>query len=87
MKTIGVLDRIVDEKHATILAEDIGKEFVLDIKELPEDVLEGDWFDITIENETITNIAINQQITQNKKSSIEDKMARLRKKSGSKFKR
>lgn len=87
MKTKGVLDRIVDGKYGTILAEEIGKEFVLNIEELPADAKEGDWFDLVIENDQIQNLSINKKLTDERQRSIESKMQKLKKRSGSKFKK
>ncbi len=87
MKTEGVLDRIVDGKYGTILAEEIGKEFVLNIEELPAHAKEGDWFDLVIENDQIQNLSINKKLTDERRRSIEGKMKMLQKRSGSKFKK
>lgn len=87
METTGVLDRITDGKYGTILAESIGREFVLKIEDLPEGAVEGTWFNLVIENSNLKSLTINHELTKNRKASIESTMARLRKRSGSKFKK
>lgn len=87
METNGVLDRITDNKYGTIIAEDIGKEFILNKEELPAGSKEGTWFNLIIENDELKSLTINQELTEERKVTIEEKMARLRKRSGSKFKK
>ncbi len=87
METTGVLDRITDGKYGTILAESIGREFVLKIEDLPDGAAEGTWFDLIIEQDELKSLTINYELTKNRKASIESTMARLRKRSGSKFKK
>lgn len=87
METNGVLDRITDDKYATILVEDLGKEFILNKEELPIGSKEGTWFNLIIKNEEIKNLTINQELTESRKISIEEKMGRLKKRSGSKYKK
>ncbi len=87
METNGVLDRITDNKYGTILAEEIGKEFVLNKEDLPAGSKEGTWFNLVIENSELKSLTINQELTAARKVSIEEKMAQLKKRSGSKYKK
>lgn len=87
MKTTGVLDRITNEEYGTILAENIGREFVLKMEDMPVNSREGVWFDLVLEKDELISITINHELTNNRRASIESTMARLRKKSGSKFKK
>ena len=87
MKVTGVLDRITDGKFGTILAESIGREFVLKIEDLPDGAAEGTWFDLVIENGELKSLNINQALSESRKVKIESTMERLRKRSGSKFKK
>lgn len=87
METNGVLDRITDNKYGTILAEDIGKEFVLNKEDLPVGSKEGTWFNLVIENDKLKSLTINQELTAARKVSIEEKMAQLKKRSGSKYRK
>lgn len=87
METNGVLDRITNDKYATILVEDLGKEFILNKEELPIGSKEGTWFNLVIKDEKIKSLTINQELTESRKISIEEKMARLKKRSGSKYKK
>ena len=87
MKTTGVLDRITDGKYGTILVEEIGSEFVLEKEKLPSGAVEGTWFDLVIENGELKSLKINQALSESRKAKIENTMERLRKRSGSKFKK
>lgn len=87
MKTYGVLDRITDGKYGTILAEEIGKEFIVKKDELPKGSLEGTWFNLIIEHGELKSITINQTLTKKRKVRIESTLDRLRKKSGSKYRK
>ena len=83
-----VLDRIVDGEKATILVESIGKEYVLNVSELPKGAKEGSLLDIELTNNTITTIAINHERTEEVSKKVTDQLNAIRAKSkGSKFKR
>ncbi|WP_449536383.1 DUF3006 domain-containing protein [Ferdinandcohnia sp. Marseille-Q9671] len=84
----GYLDRIEDNQHAVILVEEINKEFIIPINDLPSGSSAGSYFDLTIENETITSITRNENETHSQQQKVDDMMSKLRKKSsGSKFKK
>ncbi|WP_100398777.1 DUF3006 domain-containing protein [Bacillus sp. FJAT-44742] len=88
METKGVLDRIVDDKYAVILAEDIGKEYVINKEELPQGSSTGDWFVLTIEKEKVTKLSLDREHAQQMSERIRNKMEKVRAKGkGSKFKR
>src|SRR5699024_4029891 len=103
MKTQGVLDRITDKKYGTILVEDLNKEFILNKSELRADTKEGTWLDLLIdneeikrlifnneltnENEKIKRLIINQEITEISKQTIEEKLAKLKNRSRSNYKK
>jgi hypothetical protein len=84
----GYLDRIDDNKYAVILVEETKKEFVLPKEELPEGSAEKSYFDLTIENDRITSITLDEETTFSEQKKADDLMAKLRSKSkGSKFKK
>lgn len=88
MEAAGVLDRITDDEMATIIVEDIGEEFVIDVRDLPEGSKEGTWFQVNIKNHVIDDIRIDHEKTEQQSNRIKAKKERLKKKSGgSKFKR
>src|SRR5699024_5096785 len=87
MKTQGVLDQITDNQCGTILVEDLNKEFILNKSELPADAKEGTWFDLVIENEEIKSLIINQELTELRKQTIEEKLAKLKNRSRSNYKK
>lgn len=84
----GYLDRIEDNQFAVILVEEMKKEFILPKDELPEGSKEKSYFDITIENDTITSMKLDEQTTLSEQKKVDDMMTTLRSKSkGSKFKK
>lgn len=84
----GVIDRIEDQKFAVILVESEGSEYVIDKEKLPEEAKEGSWLSISVENEEITHMTIDQSKTNQTHLNAQTKLDRIRKKSkGSKFKR
>ncbi|MGJ9385552.1 DUF3006 domain-containing protein [Salipaludibacillus sp. CF4.18] len=88
MKHEGVLDRIVDGKFATILIEEIGEEFTLDVSELPDGSKEGMWFFITLSGDKIVSLEMNNKKTTDVENRVEEQLNRMRAKSkGSRFKR
>lgn len=84
----GYLDRIEDNQFAVILAEKIKKEFIIPVEDLPEGSKEKSYFEITIENDKITSMKLDEQTTQTEQEKADDLMTKLRSKSkGSKFKK
>jgi hypothetical protein len=84
----GYLDRIEDNQYAVILVEEMKKEFIIPKEDLPSGSKENSYFEITIENEKITSIELNEQTTLTEQEKVDDMMKRVRSKSkGSKFKK
>ncbi|SEN54855.1 Protein of unknown function [Mesobacillus persicus] len=84
----GYLDRIEDEKYAVILIEDIQKEFVVNKNSLPEGSSVKSYFDLTIENDKITSIKLNEGATASQQKNVDELMSKLQSKSKtSKFKK
>ena len=84
----GYLDRIEDNQFAVILVEEIKKEFVIPVVDLPEGSKENSYFEISIENDNITSMKLDEQTTQTEQEKVDDLMTQLRSKSkGSKFKK
>ncbi|WP_332629010.1 DUF3006 domain-containing protein [Halalkalibacter flavus] len=84
----GVLDRIVDQQKAVILVESLGKEFIIDLAQLPKASNEGTWFTINLDGSTIQDLKIDHEQTAKSKQSISKKMQQLRAtKTNSRFKR
>jgi hypothetical protein len=84
----GYLDRIEDNKFAVILVEEINKEFILPVAELPFGSAVKSYFDLTIENNQITSMKLNEQATMTEQQKVDELVSKLRSKSkGSKFKR
>ena len=84
----GYLDRIEDNQFAVILVEEMNKEFVIPKAKLPAGSVEKAYFDLTIENNQITSIKIDNATTITEQQKVDNLMAKLRLKSkGSKFKK
>jgi hypothetical protein len=84
----GYLDRIEDKQFAVILAEEIRKEFIIPVKDLPAGSKEKSYFEITIENDKIISMKLDEQTTQTQQEKVDDMMAKLRSRNkGSKFKK
>lgn len=85
----GYLDRIEDNKRAVILVEELGKEYIINVARLPDGSKEGTWFDLTIEDDQIIKLVINEEMKKEMENKINNIMDELRNKnkSGSRFKR
>jgi hypothetical protein len=84
----GYLDRIEDNQFAVILVEEIKKELIIPVEELPAGSKVNSYFEISIENEKITSIKLDVKTTQTEQEKVDDMMTMLRSKSkGSKFKK
>ncbi|GEM02057.1 Protein of unknown function [Halolactibacillus halophilus] len=78
MKTVAVIDRFSDQDTAVILVESVQKEFVVKQAELPQEAKPNDYLDVEIIGQTLRIIGINHEETSSRKTSIQDKMAKLR---------
>ncbi|NWQ44034.1 DUF3006 domain-containing protein [Bacillus sp. EB106-08-02-XG196] len=84
----GYLDRIEDNQYAVILVEEMKKEFIIPKEDLPHGSKGNSFFKITIENEKITSMVVDEQATLSEQEKVDDMMTKLRSKSkGSKFKK
>lgn len=83
----GMLDRIEDDSKAVILMEESGREIVVPVSQLPEGSRLHSWFTITLEEEEVVLIEVDEPLTQAKAAHAQNLMQRLRKRSGSRFKR
>jgi len=84
----GYFDRIEDNQLAVILVEELNKEFVLPVTELPKGSNPKTWFDLVITQDKITSIIINHEKTESGQEKVDDMLTKLRSSSkGSKFKR
>lgn len=87
-KTQAVVDRISEGTKAVLLAEALQKEFIVPIDTVDIDLREGLWVDLTLSDDGhILSIEANEKVTEEKEAKVEDIMARLRKRKGSKYKR
>lgn len=87
-KMKGYFDRVEDRQMAVILVEEMNKEFIISVNELPEGSVAGTYFDLIIENGEIISIIPDRETTEVEKEKTDALMTKLRAKSkGSKFKR
>jgi len=77
----GVIDRI-EKGIATILVEEKGLEFNVDIEELSAGVEQGVWLDLEVENGELISTKVDIGETESKKEEIDRKTERLRDQSG-----
>jgi hypothetical protein len=84
----GMLDRIEDGFNAVILLEERGREIIVPVSRLPEGTQIHSWFTITMEEEEIVSIEVDENLSQEKAARAQNLMQRLRgRKSSSRFKR
>lgn len=84
----GVLDRFADHDLAVILIEDVQKEILVPIQQLPPNSKEGTWFDIKEDNGEYQIVAIDVDMTKKQMEKSLNLLKKLRANSrGSKFKR
>jgi hypothetical protein len=84
----GILDRIEDGMHAVILLEEQGREIIVPVSRLPPGSQVHSWFAITMEEEEIIAIELDEHLADAKAARARNLMDRLRaRKSGSRFKR
>lgn len=81
------LDRFTDTNEALLLVESLQKEFHVPLSRLPENSVVGTWFLISVTEDEITSIEIDFEKTEAMKESIQNRMARLKSKKKSRFKR
>ncbi|RNF39099.1 DUF3006 domain-containing protein [Planococcus salinus] len=84
----GTLDRIEDDGRAVILLEELQQEIVLPMERLPAGSDVDSWFDITLENDEVTSIVLDETTSAKKTEQANELLQKLKSKnSGSKFKR
>lgn len=84
----GYVDRIEDGRFAVLLVDSLGKEFIVDISELPEGVSEGLYVKIILTDGEIREITAESEKTEAMEQKIADQLQRIKSKSSrSRFKR
>lgn len=81
------LDRFTDTNEALLIVESLQQEFHVAQYALPENSVVGTWFLVMIQDDEITSLEIDTEKTATMKASIGDRMARLKSKKKSRFKR
>ena len=80
------LDRFTDTDQALILVEDLQKEFLVPVSNLPTGSQAGTWFVVDIQNDNITSLQINEKKTRDMQDDIKNRMQRLQSSKKSRFK-
>jgi hypothetical protein len=84
----GMLDRIEDGAYAVIVMQEHGQEISVPVSQLPEGSRIHSWFSITLENETVVAISLDEETTEEKSAYASSLRKRLKaKRFGSRFKR
>lgn len=84
----GYFDRIEDNAYAVIIVEEHSKQYVLPISKLPSESKPGIWFNLSITDDKINTININEEKTASSAAQTAQLMAKLQeKRTGSKFKK
>lgn len=84
----GYFDRIEEESLAVIIVEELNKQFIKPVSELPEGSSPGMWLDLTIVDNTIMSMTINKEATITAQQRTNELMSKLHTKSRtSKFKK
>ncbi|WP_067843119.1 DUF3006 domain-containing protein [Amphibacillus sediminis] len=83
-----VIDRFNEDGSAVILAETIGKEFVVRAEELPTSAERGSWITAKWNKDRLECISLDQTKTAQQAEQVKDKLKQLRaRSSGSQFKK
>lgn len=84
----GVLDRFEDGGVAVIIAEEVGREFHVPLRYLPEGSKRGMWFRLSLDEGRVVDIEADVPQTRERNEKAQELMTRLRSKNtGSRFKR
>jgi len=78
MMTEAMIDRFSDNAQAVILAETIGKEFVVHQSKLPKGAKPGDYLQINISGEDLVAIVLDEAKTNKRKKQVSSKFAQLK---------
>ena len=76
----GYLDRIEDNNKAVILVEELNKEYVVPVTELPDGSAPKTWFNLVIIQDQITSIEKDAEKTNSEYEKMMDLLAKLRSK-------
>ncbi|GAK14422.1 DUF3006 domain-containing protein [Geomicrobium sp. JCM 19039] len=86
MQTVqAVIDRIEDSIHAVLLVGEDEKERIVSVEALPDGVKEGEWLQLTIDDDQVTHIQQDREETERRESRIKNKMQQLQQKKGNRF--
>lgn len=83
------VDRITEDGAAVIIAEEIKKEFVVEMDDSKEHIQSGDWLQIIVDenNETMIDYVFDAEKTQQKQQDVSQLLNKLRKNQRSKYRK
>ncbi|WP_062051861.1 DUF3006 domain-containing protein [Bacillus sp. JCM 19034] len=88
MNVRAVIDRIVNDRIAVLVAEEVNKEYSVPKEQLPEGANEGTWLSLVVEQDQVMEMAIDKNMTETMEERVKNQLSRLQQKSrGSRFKR
>jgi len=88
IKVEAMIDRFSDQETAVLLAEQIGKEFIVKKDQLPKGAKREDYLVLEVEGDKILSIDLDFKKTKDRKDSVQSKLDRLRQgQTQSRFKR
>ncbi|PXW92736.1 hypothetical protein DES38_102320 [Streptohalobacillus salinus] len=73
-----MIDRFSDNNQAVILAEKTGKEFVVHQSKLPEGAKPGDYLQLKVSKEVLTEITFDKMKTEERKRQVSSAFERLK---------
>ncbi|GAK06053.1 hypothetical protein JCM19037_4607 [Geomicrobium sp. JCM 19037] len=86
MQTVqAVIDRIEDKTNAVLLVGKDEIERIVPVQSLPDGVKEGEWLQLTIDDNQVTHIQQDREETERRESRIKNKMQQLQQKKGNRF--
>lgn len=80
-------DRTTVNNQAVLLIESDLREILLPAALLPEDSEPGNWFLITVQDDTVTSIQFDEEKTTKMANDVQSRLARLQSRKKSRFKK
>ncbi|SDN22669.1 DUF3006 family protein [Alkalicoccus daliensis] len=81
------LDRIEDNQYAVLIVDELNREYIMPVDQLPENAEEGTRGNVQIEDDKAVSFVEDKQATVSAKDRISQKKELLKKKKRSEFKR
>lgn len=88
-KISAYVDRITEDGAAVIIAEEMNKEFILEVDDSKERLQSGEWLQLIIDenNETMIDYVFDEEKTKQKQQHVSQLLNKLRKNQQSKYRK